>query len=310
MIDIEGLTLKVSDIERINHPLVGGIILFAKNYKNKFQLKELIYSIRSIKPKCLIAVDHEGGRVQRFRDHFTKIPEMNRIGRIYESDKVLANEFAALTGWLIAKELGDLDIDFSFTPVLDINYGHSSVIGNRSFHKRIQPIVELASSLLKGLSFAGMQAVGKHFPGHGYIKADTHLENAVDDRPFTNIQAADMAIFDALIKQGISGIMPSHVVYSSCDEKPAGLSSFWLKDQLRKKLKYNGAIFSDDMSMKAAIISEKNITLRVTKAFMAGCDMVLVCNSSEEVDKLLDELQWKSDLESISRINLMKLDQT
>ena len=307
MIDVEGLELIDSDIERIKHPLVGGIILFARNYKDKSQLIKLIISIRKIKKNLLVAVDHEGGRVQRFKDEFTNIPKMNLIGQIYQKDKKHANKIAKLTGWIIAEELAAVDIDFSFTPVLDIDYGASSVIGDRAFHQDIDPISELASSLIEGLNFGGMQSVGKHFPGHGFIKADTHLETATDSRLLKTIQNNDMLTFDRLIHNGIKGIMPSHVIYSSCDKNPAGLSSFWLQEQLRGRLKFKGAIFSDDISMQAAEDSENNITLRVKNALIAGCDMVLVCNSPNEVDKLIKELQYKPNSESVKRLQLMKL---
>ena len=307
MIDVEGLGLINSDIERIKHPLVGGIILFARNYKNRPQLIKLIISIRKIKQNLLIAVDHEGGRVQRFKDEFTKIPKMSLFGKIYQKDRNRAKKIAKLSGWIIAKELAAIDIDFSFTPVLDIDYGASSVIGDRAFHQDIDTISELASSLVEGLSFGGMQSLGKHFPGHGFIKADTHFKTAIDSRPLETIQNNDMLTFDRLIQKGVKGIMPSHVIYSSCDQNPSGLSSFWLQDQLRGRLGFEGAIFSDDMSMKAAQDSENNITLRVKKALIAGCDMVLVCNSPFEVDKLICELEWKPDVKSFKRLQLMRL---
>jgi len=305
MIDIEGLGLIDSDIERIKHPLVGGIILFARNYQDRSQLIKLIMSIRKIKQDLLIAVDHEGGRVQRFKDEFTNIPKMSLFGKIYQTDKKFANKIAKLSGWVIAEELAAIDI--SFTPVLDIDYGSSSVIGDRAFHQDINTICELASSLIEGLNFGGMQSVGKHFPGHGFIKSDTHLETATDKRSLETIQKNDMITFERLIQKGIMGIMPSHVIYSSCDQSPAGLSGFWLQDQLRNRLRFKGAIFSDDMSMQAAEDSENNITLRVKKALIAGCDMVLVCNSPIELDKLIGELQWKPDLKSFERLQLMKL---
>ena len=307
MIDVEGLGLINSDIERIKHPLVGGIILFSRNYKNRPQLIKLIISIRKIKQNLLIAVDHEGGRVQRFKDEFTKIPKMSLFGKIYQKDRNRANKIAKLSGWVIAKELAAIDIDFSFTPVLDIDYGASSIIGDRAFHQDIDTVSELASSLVEGLNFGGMQSVGKHFPGHGFIKSDTHLETAIDNRPLETIQKNDMLTFDKLIQKGVKGIMPSHVIYSSCDQSPAGLSSFWLQNQLRDKLGFEGAIFSDDMSMQAAQDSENNITLRVKRSLIAGCDMVLVCNSPIEIDKLIGELQWKPDVKSLERLQLMKL---
>lgn len=307
MIDVDGFTLNSSDEERIKNPLVGGLILFSRNYVDKDQLRELVGSIRSIKKEILVGVDHEGGRVQRFREGFTEIPNMRKIGKIYEQDPGYANSVAKLTGWLIARELGEFDIDFSFTPVLDIDYGSSSVIGDRSFNANISPIIELAGSLARGLDHGGMQSVGKHFPGHGFIKADTHLELAVDKRSLENIQSNDMLIFESLIRNKIKGIMPSHVIYPSCDKSPAGLSKFWLQDQLRKLLKFKGAIFSDDMSMKAAELSEKNITSRVKGALVAGCDMVLVCNSPKEVDLLLGSLEWSSGEASYRRLQSMRL---
>ena len=307
MIDIDGLELIDSDIQRIESSLVGGVILFAKNYNDRSQLIKLIISIRKIKQDLLIAVDHEGGRVQRFKDEFTNIPKMSSFGKIYQEDKKYAKKIAKLTGWIIAEELSAVDIDFSFTPVLDINYGASSVIGDRAFHQDIDTINDLASSIVEGLNFGGMQSVGKHFPGHGFIKADTHNEIAIDNRALETIQENDMLTFERLIEQGIRGIMPSHVIYSSCDQNPSGLSNFWLQDQLRGRLKFEGAIFSDDMSMHAAEDSEKNITLRVKKALIAGCDMVLVCNSPIELDKLIAELEWRPDLRSLKRLKLMKL---
>ena len=307
MIDIEGLELIDADIKRIKHPLVGGIILFTRNFKNKIQLKKLVISIRKLKENLLIAVDHEGGRVQRFKDEFTNIPKMNSIGLIYQEDKQQANTIAKLIGWVIANELAEIDIDFSFTPVLDIDYRNSSIIGDRAFHQNVQAISELASSLVEGLNFVGMQSVGKHFPGHGFIKADTHLEIATDNRSLETIQKNDMLTFESLIKMGIKAIMPSHVIYSSCDQDPAGLSDFWLQDQLRGRLKFEGAILSDDMSMTAAQDSEGNVSLRVKRALIAGCDMVLFCNSPNEVDGLLSDLKWKPIEESLRRLEHLKL---
>ena len=307
MIDVASLSLDSNDIKRISHPLVGGVILFSRNYENKKQLKSLVKSIRKIKHNILIAVDHEGGRVQRFRDDFTQLPAMALLGSLFDKDPDEATRIAKLCGWLIAKELGGCDIDFSFTPVLDVNYESSSVIGNRAFHKEIQPTIHLANSLTEGLGQAGMQGVGKHFPGHGFIKADTHLEVGEDERAFEVIKESDMLVFKALIENGLKGIMPSHVIYSLCDDKPSGLSHFWLQDQLRKSLGFNGAIFSDDMSMQAAVFTEKNVTKRVLKALQAGCDMVLVCNAGEDVDIVLTHLDWPVSKKSQCRIKAMGL---
>jgi beta-N-acetylhexosaminidase len=308
MLDIEGLILNESDIRRINHPLTGGVILFSRNYQNINQLNKLIVSIRSIRNNLLIAVDHEGGRVQRFHDPFTKIPSMRRLGEIWDRDQKTAKNNANLIGWLIAKELGSCDIDFSFTPVLDIDFGESSVIKDRAFHQDTEAIIELSGNLVKGLFDAGMQAVAKHFPGHGYIKADSHLQKVIDDRDLDTIQSTDILPFKALINKGISGIMPSHVIYTSCDSVPASFSKFWLQDQLRHQLNFDGVIFSDDMSMKAAVNKEQDILCRVKSALLAGCDMVLVCNSPNEVDYLLENLKWVPTPESLRKIISMKLD--
>lgn len=308
MIDVGSTELTQKDTERLQHKLVGGVILFSRNYKNKNQIKTLVTSIRKIKKNILIAVDHEGGRVQRFKEEFTHIPEMAYLGKIYDADKNEGRKWAELCGWLIAHELGECDIDFSFTPVLDINFGTSSVIGDRSFHQQIKPIIELASSLTDGLKLGGMQGVGKHFPGHGYIKSDTHLEVACDKRLLEEIQRKDISIFKELVKKNIAGLMPSHVIYSSCDRKHAGFSQFWLKDQLRECLNFKGAIFSDDMGMKAAQIFEKDLVLRVRKALAAGCDMVLVCNQKDEIDHVLDKLEWNQDPCSMNRLLSMRRD--
>lgn len=308
MIDIESIELSQNDEKRLQNKLVGGVILFSRNYKNKKQIKSLITSIRKVKKNILIAVDHEGGRVQRFREEFTLIPEMALLGQIYDHNKKEGLEIAKLCGWLIAKELAECDVDFSFTPVLDINFGSSSVIGDRSFHQEIKPIVELASSLSDGLKSGGMQSIGKHFPGHGYILEDTHLEVAMDNRSFEDIHNQDMRVFDELIKKNMGGVMPSHVIYLNCDQKPAGFSEFWLKEQLRGLLNFKGAIFSDDMGMRAAQIFEENIVLRVKKALEAGCDMVLVCNQGGKIDFLLENLEWNQDLMSIKRLLAMRRD--
>ena len=310
MIDVESFNLNVEDIQRIKHPLVGGVILFARNYQNKNQLKQLVSQIKDIKKNILIGVDHEGGRVQRFKDGFTSLPPMSMLGKMYDQDEQKAKEFASLVGWVIAKELGGCDIDFSFTPVLDVNYGASSVIGDRAFHEQVSPVIELANNLIQGLEDGGMQAIGKHFPGHGFIKEDTHLEKGEDKRKFLDIKENDLKVFISLINNGMKGIMPSHIIYSYCDSLPAGLSRFWLQDQLRDKLGFKGAIFSDDMSMKAAKFVKENIVERLLMALNAGCDMVLLCNSPKEVDYALTNIRWNIDTNSIARLAAMKLDNT
>ena len=306
MIDVEGLILKDDDIKRIMHPMVGGLILFTRNYKDTVQLKTLTDAIRKIRGHdFLIAVDHEGGRVQRFREGFTIIPAMRKLGEVWDKDPKRANHLAFLIGQIIATELRVFDIDFSFTPVLDIDYSESTVIRDRAFHVDIEAIKALASNLLEGLKEGGMHGVGKHFPGHGYIKADSHLSISEDERTFDEIASKDMSIFISLIKHGLNAVMPSHVLYSEADKHPAGFSSFWLKDQLREKFHFKGAIFSDDMSMKGAILGGE-MKDRILKALEAGCDMVLLCNSPQLVDEVLFDLEWKMSSESITRLLSMK----
>ena len=306
MIDVEGLTLNDEDIKRIMHPMVGGLILFTRNYKDTVQLKTLTDAIRKIRGHdFLIAVDHEGGRVQRFREGFTIIPAMRKLGEVWDKDPKRANHLAFLIGQIIATELRVFDIDFSFTPVLDIDYSESTVIRDRAFHVDIEAIKALASNLLEGLKEGGMHGVGKHFPGHGYIKADSHLSISEDERTFDEIASKDMSIFISLIKHGLNAVMPSHVLYSEVDKHPAGFSSFWLKDQLREKFHFKGAIFSDDMSMKGAILGGE-MKDRILKALEAGCDMVLLCNSPQLVDEVLLHLDWKMSSENISRLLSMK----
>ena len=306
MIDVEGLTLTDEDVTRITHPMVGGIILFARNYKDAAQLKTLTDTIRKIRGHdFLIAVDHEGGRVQRFKEGFTTIPPMRKLGEIWDKDSNKANHLAFLIGQTIATELRVFDIDFSFTPVLDIDYSESTVIRDRAFHGNIETIKALASSLLEGLKEGGMHGVGKHFPGHGYIKTDSHLSISEDKRALDEIESKDMSIFISLIKQGLNAVMPSHVLYSAVDEHPAGFSRFWLKSQLREKYHFQGAIFSDDMSMKGAILGGE-MKDRLLKALDAGCDMVLLCNSPQLVDEVLSQLHWKMSSDSAERLLSMK----
>lgn len=306
MIDIEGFVLTQEDIRRIEHPMVGGLILFSRNYKDTHQLKKLTDDIRKLRGHdFLIAVDHEGGRVQRFREGFTNIPAMRSLGEIWDKDQKKAKDLAFLIGKIIAIELRVFDIDFSFTPVLDIDYSESTVIRDRAFHGDIEAIKSLASSLLEGLKEGGMEGVGKHFPGHGYIKADSHLSISEDTRAFSEIESKDMSIFVRLIEHGLNAVMPSHVLYSSVDKDPAGFSSFWLKDQLREKYSFKGAIFSDDMSMKGAMLGGE-MKVRILKALEAGCDMVLLCNNPHLVDEVIPQLHWAMTAISSKRLMSMK----
>jgi beta-N-acetylhexosaminidase len=305
MLDVVGTELTADDIRRLQHPLVGGVILFARNFKNCAQLSALTASIHAVRsPPLLIAVDHEGGRVQRFREGFTKIPPMREFGKIWDNNRKLAKELALEAGWILAAELRAHGVDFSFTPVLDMDYGDSLVIGDRAFHHDSRAINELAFSLMQGLKKGGMAAVGKHFPGHGFVVADSHVSIPVDERSFDEIAQNDMQPFRQMIDEGLAAIMPAHVIYPKVDDKPAGFSAKWLQKVLRERLGFQGVIFSDDLSMEGATVGG-DVTTRSLAALNAGCDMVLLCNRPDLADELLDKLVWKMPAQSIARLARM-----
>ena len=326
IIDIAGKALTDVDRARLAHPLVGGIILFTRNWENREQLVQLCAEIKAVRDDVLICVDHEGGRVQRFRtDGFTHIPPMRALGEMWMDDgkgkkrrkgsgAMRAMNAATAAGYVLGSELRACGVDFSFTPVLDMDYGESSVIGDRSFHRDPRVVAVLAKSLMHGLLQAGMGNCGKHFPGHGYVKADSHTDMPVDKRKLKKILSEDAAPYPWL-SSVLTAVMPAHVIYPKVDALPAGFSKVWLQDILRGELRYDGAIFSDDLSMEAArrvdgqIISYTEAALR---ALQAGCDMVLLCNQSlglgEHVDELLDGMddalrtgRWVPDVDSESR---------
>jgi beta-N-acetylhexosaminidase len=302
MLDVVGKELTADDLRRLQHPLVGGVILFARNFENCAQLAALTASIHAVRsPPLLIAVDHEGGRVQRFRDGFTKIPPMREFGKIWDTDRKKAKELAVQAGWILAAELRAHGVDFSFTPVLDMDYGDSLVIGDRAFHGDATAINELAFSLMQGLKKGGMQAVGKHFPGHGFVVADSHVSIPIDEREFDQIAQNDMQPFRQMIDEGLAAIMPAHVIYPKVDDKPAGFSPKWLQKVLRERLGFNGVIFSDDLSMEGATVGG-DVTTRSLAALNAGCDMVLLCNRPDLADELLEKLVWKMPAQSIIRL--------
>jgi beta-N-acetylhexosaminidase len=291
MIDVKGYVLDAQEKEMIQHPLCGGVILFSRNFTNIKQLFSLCEDIKKQKePQVLICVDHEGGRVQRFHQDFTSIPPMEAIGHIYKENSQQAIEIVDKIGTVVATELQSCLIDFSFTPVLDINHGHSGIIGDRAFSSNPIIISVLANKLMESMRKSGMETVGKHFPGHGFVKADSHLTLPVDKRTYEDIEKIDLKPFVAMIKHNIAAIMPAHIIYEKIDDKPAGFSSFWLRDILRDKLKFEGVIFSDDLSMAGAEFAGDFIQ-RAHMALDAGCDMVLICNSPDKAANVLESLK-------------------
>lgn len=286
MLDIAGTSLDATDRELLRHPAVGGLILFSRNYEHRQQLCELTAAVRAVRPDLLIAVDQEGGRVQRFREGFVRLPPMAALGRRYDAAPAEALFEARSLGRLMADELLQCDVDISFAPVLDLDYGASSVIGDRSFHATGDGVVELAGAWIDGMAEAGMAATGKHFPGHGFVAADSHLELPVDMRDLATLMATDVRPFGALAAR-LAGIMPAHVIYAAVAPEPAGFSSFWLQQVLRKELGFRGVIFSDDLTMEGAAAAG-DYAARTAAALDAGCDMVLVCNDRSAAEQVVD----------------------
>jgi beta-N-acetylhexosaminidase len=305
MLDVKGPVLTDDDVRRLAHPMTGGVILFARHYENRGQLIALTDAIRDVREDLLIAVDHEGGRVQRFRtDGFTVLPAMRRLGELWDRDVLLATKVATATGYVLAAELRACGIDMSFTPVLDLDYGHSSVIGDRAFHRDPRVVTLLAKSLNHGLALAGMSNCGKHFPGHGFASADSHVALPTDDRPLDEILSEDARPYDWL-GMALASVIPAHVIYTKIDDKPAGFSRIWLQDILRDRLGFRGAIFSDDLSMEAARAGG-TLTQAAQAALTAGCDMVLVCNQPEAAEVVLNELEHAPSKESVRRLKQLR----
>lgn len=305
MLDVAGVTLNSEDREVLNHPLVGGVILFACNYESPKQVTSLISEIHALrKTPLLVAVDQEGGRVQRFQDGFTRLPPVADLGIIYNKDRKLACQLAEQTGWINAAELREVGADLSFAPVLDLDFSVSSVIGDRAFHRSPEVVADLAHSYMRGMDLAGMAAVGKHFPGHGAIAADSHEMISVDERSYNDIRNEDMLAFERMIHFGLPAMMIAHIIYSQCHDQPAGFSGYWLKDVLRGELDFQGAIFSDDLSMKGAA-GLGDIVDRAEASIQAGCDMFLVCNDRDSAVKVLDAM--KPEVNPVSNSRLLRL---
>lgn len=293
VIDVAGTTLTADDRRRIAHPQVGGVIHFARNWESRAQMTALNAEIKSINPQVLVCVDHEGGRVQRFRnDGFTRLPSMRALGERWMRDPMEATQVATAVGFVLASELRAVGVDFSFAPVLDLDHGESSVIGDRSFHRDPRVVALLAKSVMHGMLQAGMSNCGKHFPGHGFVKADSHTAIPVDRRGLKAILGDDGRPFEWLAGT-LGAVMPAHVIYARVDARPAGFSAKWLQDILRGRLGFEGAIFSDDLSMEAGRYIDGRLlsyTDAALAALAAGCDLAMLCNQSVGAGAPLDEL--------------------
>lgn len=278
MLDIEGTSLSDQDIELLSHPQVGGMILFSRNIVSPKQVRQLTDHMREIRPDLLIAVDQEGGRVQRLKHGFTPIPAMGKLGELYQTDAQHALKLAEQSGFLMATEVLAVGIDFSFAPVLDVN-DVSDVIGDRSFSTQLDDIPHLARAFMQGMHDAGMATTGKHFPGHGSVQADSHIAEAIDHRSYNDIFENDMQVFVELMSD-LDALMPAHVIYPQVDRHPAGFSHYWIQDILRGHLGFDGVLFSDDLTMQAACVVG-GADARIQAALKAGCDMGLVCNQRD-----------------------------
>jgi beta-N-acetylhexosaminidase len=294
MLDLRGTELAPDERELLRHPQTGGVVLFARNYDNPAQLAALTGAIHALRsPPLLIAVDQEGGRIQRFRSGFTVLPACRVIGGRYDRDNRAGRELARQCGWLMAAELRAAGVDFSLAPVLDLDHGRSTVIGDRAFHRSPDAVAELARACAHGMRAAGMAAVGKHFPGHGAVAADSHHELPIDRRSFADIAGADLVPFERLAGE-LAGIMPAHVVYPDLDTQPAGFSRRWLHEVLRGRCGFRGTIFSDDLSMAGAHVIG-GYAERAGAALEAGCDMILICNRQDAAAQLLNALPPAAD---------------
>jgi beta-N-acetylhexosaminidase len=304
MVDVAGITLTAEDREVLGHPLVGGVILFTRNFSSLDQLASLVNEIGAVrKPPLLIAVDHEGGRVQRFRKDFTVLPAIRVIGQQYAIDPLAAKSFARECGWLMAAECLSVGIDISFAPIVDLDYGVSTVIGDRAFHRDARIVAELAIAYMHGMRDAGMASTAKHFPGHGAVVADSHVALPIDRRPRADM-VDDLYPYGRLIENGLPAAMMAHVVYEAVDDRPASFSPYWIGRELRGELGFAGAIFSDDLNMEGASVMG-GVAARVRAALDAGCDMTPVCNNRPGVLETLEKLHWDPD--PVSQVRLARM---
>lgn len=306
MVDVAGTELSAEDIEILRHPLVGGVILFTRNYRDPAQLTALVASMHAARsPAVIVAVDHEGGRVQRFRSDFSRLPPLRRIGHEFDLDPKAGLELARRMGWLMAAELRACGVDLSFAPCVDLDYGVSEVIGDRAFHSKAPAVSQLASAYMHGMRDAGMAATAKHFPGHGAVVADTHTSVGVDRRPFVDLDD-DLMPYRRLIANGLPGVLASHVLFPDVDQNAvASVSPRWIKNVLRGELGFKGAVFTDDMSMAGAAVAG-DIVERSHRALDAGSDMVLICNSRPSVVTVLDQLKAEPSAVSAARLVRMR----
>lgn len=304
MIDVAGTTLTAEDVEILRHPLVGGVILFTRNYADPGQLQALVAAIHSSRsPSLIVAVDHEGGRVQRFRSGFSVLPPARRIGHEFDLDARAGLELARRMGWLMASELRACGVDLSFAPCVDLDYGVSEVIGDRAFHSKPGPVSQLATAYMHGMRDAGMAATAKHFPGHGAVVADSHTAAPVDRRALVDLED-DLMPYRRLIANGLPAVLAAHVLFPEVDAAVASASPRWIREVLRGELGFKGAVFTDDMSMAGAAVAG-DIVVRSQRALAAGSDMVLICNSRPSVVTVLDQL--KAEPEPASHMRLVRM---
>jgi len=293
MVDVVGTELSAEERNYLQHPLIGGVILFSRNYRDREQVTELVGQIKALRsPQLLVAVDQEGGRVQRFRDGFSALPPLLKLGKQFNVDARAGRRLASLHGWLMASEILDLGIDISFAPVVDLDYGVSEVIGDRAFHSRADAVCSMALAYMQGMHKAGMAATAKHFPGHGAVAIDSHLALPVDQRSYSEL-SDDLQPYQTLIEHHLEGVMVAHIRYPKINPEIASLSPFWLNTQLREQFRFKGAIFSDDLTMGGAEAAG-TVPERTRLALDAGADVALICNNPEAAVATIDALSHEA----------------